>query len=231
VTIIEQCEALRAEVAGFGALRNADSDARVLRELQARIGEHCDGLQQSADRLAVLKDEQVRLPTRLKIERLRDVLVKMRDEVSATRRRPTDAANFLRSFKKLVDDSRIALEEALAVYITESQTIDAASLRQLEQLPRYAAQVQVLRELQRITPSRAAQLEPAELRNFLKRYASVRSSLREVDDLPPDVRAFLKEVDRGGARIELMTDVVRDWLTAKGLMKNVRVVISTSGSN
>jgi hypothetical protein len=119
----------------------------------------------------------------------------------------------------------------LGAYITESQTIDSASLRQLEQLPRYAAQVQILKDLQRTTPNRAAQLEPADLRQFLKRYASVRSSLREVDDLPPDVKAFLKEVDRGGARIELMTDVVREWLTAKGLIKNVRVVISTSGSN
>jgi hypothetical protein len=231
VTIIERCEAVRAEVASFGALRNADSDARVLRELQARISEYCDGLQQSVVRLAVLKDEQVRLPTRLKVERLRDVVVKMRDEVSQTRRRPGDAANFLRSFKKLVDDAKTAVEDALGAYITESQTIDSASLRQLEQLPRYAAQVQVLRELQRTTPSRAAQLEPADLRHFLKRYATVRSSLREVDDLPPDVKAFLKEVDRGGARLELMTDVVRDWLTAKGLIKNVRVVISTSGSN
>jgi hypothetical protein len=231
VTIIERSERLRAEVASFGSLRNADADARVLRELQARISEHCDGLQHSVVRLAVLKEEQVRLPTRLKVDRLRDVVVKMRDEVSDTRRRPGDAANFLRSFKKLVEDAKAAVEEALSAYITESQTIDSASLRQLEQLPRYAAQVQVLRELQRTTPNRAAQLEPVDLRQFLKRYASVRSSLREVDDLPPDVRAFLKEVDRGGARIELMTDVVRDWLTAKGLIKNVRVVISTSGSN
>jgi hypothetical protein len=102
VTIIERCESLRAEVAGFGALRNADSDARVLRELQARISEHCDGLQHSVVRFAVLKEEQVRLPIRLKVDRLRDVVVKMRDEVSDTRRRPADAANFLRSFKKLV---------------------------------------------------------------------------------------------------------------------------------
>ena len=231
MTIIERCEALRAEVAGFGALRSADSDARVLRELQARIAEHCDGLQHSVVRLAVLKEEQVRVPTRLKVDRLRDVVVKMRDEVTDTRRRPGDAANFLRSFKKLVEDAKAAVEDALGAYITESKTIDSASLRQLEQLPRYAAQVQVLQELQRMTPNRAAQLDPADLRQFLTRYASVRASLREVDDLPPDVRAFLKEVDRGGARIELMTDVVRDWLMAKGLMKNVRVVISTSGSN
>lgn len=229
MTIIEQSRELRDSIARYAAIRRADTDARALRELNTKVREQCDALEDTVAKLAVLREEQVRIPTRLRTDRLREVLVKLRDDITSAQKRPAEAANFLRSFKKLADDALAAVESALEAHIRESQTVDAASLRQLEQIPRFAGQVQMLRDLQRMTPARAALLPPADLRAFLQRHANVRTSLRDVENLPDDVRAFLKEVDKGGARIELLTDSVREWLTAKGLMQQIRVVISTPG--
>jgi hypothetical protein len=226
MTVLEQCSNARTDIERYAVLRKSETDARALRELHMKVREHCDALHGVAERLAVLRERQIRIPGRLRTERLLDNAAKLRDEVAATLRRPADAANFLRSFKKLSEDALSSLEAALDGYISESKTVDAATLRQLEQIPRFAQQVQTLRDLQRTTSTRAAQLPVDELRVFLERYARVRESLRDVEDLPAEVKTFLKEVDKGGARLELLTESVREWLATKKLIGNVRIVIA-----
>lgn len=230
MTVLEQCASARAEIEQYAVLRKSETDARALRELHTKVREQCDALQGSVERLTVLRQRQIRIPERFRPDRLLEGAARLRDEVATSRKRPAEAANFLRSFKKLSEDAVEAVEGALEGYVRESQTVDAASMRQLEQIPRFAQQVQTLRELQRTTPSRAAQLTVQELGVFLEKYARVRESLRDVEDLPTEVKAFLKEVDKGGARLELLTDAVREWLSKKGLIGNVRIVISSTSN-
>ena len=230
MTILEQCVTARAEIDRYALLRNAETDARALRELFAKLNEHCEALQASVDRIEVLKDLKIRIPGKLRPERLLDAARRLSKDVETSRRRPADAANFLRSFKKVSEDALGVLEGGLEAYIRESQTVDAASLKQLEGISRFASQVQALRDLQRTTPTRAAQLPVPELRQFLDRYARVREALRDVEELPTEVKTFLKEVDKGGARLELLTESVRDWLTTKGLIANVRIVIASASN-
>lgn len=228
MTVLEQCSNARGSIEQYSALRRSDSDARALRELQTKIREHCDALQSAVERLAVLRGRQVRIAARFKTERLLEIAGRLLEEVVRTRRRPADAATFLRALKKLSEDATEALGTALDGYVRESHTVDAASMRQLEQIPRFSRQVQTLRDLQRTTPSRAAQLGVHELGVFLDEYARVRESLRDVEDLSMEVKAFLKEVDKGGARLELLTASVREWLSTKGLLGSVRLIISST---
>jgi hypothetical protein len=135
-----------------------------------------------------------------------------------------------RSAEKVLGELAKLLESAVTSIEKSIPSIDETYLKEVEQIPGYADQVQtVRRERAALLSGRSLrEMEPDQLSIFLKRREVVKTLADRLtpEEFPKEVREFFSAMRRGGATLEKFTDTVRQWLADRDQLKNVRISLA-----
>lgn len=226
MTVIARCRELRAAIEAFGEARKAEAEAQALAQLSTSVATECDLLRDSVEKTRVLQEEGLPRPDPVNTQNLRKLFGEIRSSVTTTKKRPPQAAQFLRALKKVAEDAKSGVKNRITLSLKETRNSDSTALRQYEQVAGFTEEAQLLRALLQTPLEHVLSMPANELRNYLHRYTAVRAKL-PTEEWPAEVQTFLREANRGGAQLKLFTEGVREWLARKKLLESVRVIIAT----
>jgi hypothetical protein len=230
VTLPERCRNVRAQIDRRNELRRAHHDAKAFRERTSEFLEIRGAVSLELAKAQVLKKKTVAVG---KPPVVATALGLLNDCKSGLETNPTETSKdfgpLKRSLEKVRRDLSSAVEKALESVNRALPSIDESFLKLVELIPGYAMRVARIRE-ERDRLHRGTDLKsktPEELEQFLDRRDALRELADQLDptEFPEDVLEFFKAARRGGAPLEKFTDSVQKWLSQRGLLKSVRVVI------
>ena len=139
-----------------------------------------------------------------------------------------DYSHLLKRVRKVADELRSANAKSWTAVVTQHQGVDDAFLRKVEAFPGQAKRVAGIRVLLRDFQEAIASIPANEetYRRFEVCYAKLQEASSELDPkaFPEPVRKFFRSAQSAeGARLDLFTDDVRQWLDENGLVGGVRV--------
>lgn len=231
MTLPERCQNLRAQIERRNELRRAHHDAKAFRERTSEFLEIRSALSLDFARAQVLKKKTVALG---KMPGVAVALRLLKECETGLETNPTESSKdfglLKRSLEKCRKDLSSAVEQALDSLNRDLPSIDESFLKLVELVPGYATRVARIREerdrLGRGTDFKSKNAQ--ELEEFLDRRDALRELADQLDptEFPEDVLDFFRAARRGGgAPLEKFTDNVQQWLSERGLLKTVRVVI------
>ena len=231
MTIVERCNQLRQDIESRNTLRKAHNEAAAYRNRSEELREISGMLRSDFARIAVLKKALGSIQKLPVTSTAQQVLGELRATlVSDPAESGKDYGRFKRSLDKVVKDSGSAIDTALDSVKRDLPSIEESFLRQVELVPGHAEQVARIRRerslLQDGTDLRSK--TAAELEVFLNRRDELRKLADELDpgEFPKEVLEFFRAARRqGGAPLDKLTDEVRQWLSQRDQLKNVRVSV------
>src|ERR1700730_6744080 len=232
MTVFERCKNLREQIAQRDGLRRADKEAEAFR---ARVGELRPVRAQLAadvERLEVLQRKGVAI---IKPPLPTGALKVLRDCESGLAAVPAESGREFGRLKRAIDkvgeDLRSAANKALDAVTRDLPTIEESFLKQVELIPARKDQVARIRE-KRDALFKGKGLDllsktADDLEEFLDKRNELRALADELnpDEFPKEVLEFFKAVRQGGAPLDRLTDGVREWLAARGQLKDLRITI------
>jgi hypothetical protein len=232
MTVLERCQHLRERITQRDILRRADKEAEAFR---ARVGELRPTRAQLAsdvERLEVLQRKGVPI---IKPPLPTSALKVLKDCQSGLAANPTesgrDFGRLKRSLEKVGEELGAATNKALDLVTGDLPTIEESFLRQVELIPSRKEQVARIREKRdALFKGKAVDLRSRtaeDLEQFLDKRNELRALAEELnpDEFPKEVIEFFKAVRQGGAPLEKLTDAVREWLAARGQLKDLRITL------
>jgi hypothetical protein len=232
MTVFERCKNLREQIVQRDSLRRADKEAEAFRARVSELRPVRAQLAADVERLEVLQRKGVAiikppLPTAaLKI---------LRDCESSLVTIPTESGRefgrLKRAIEKVGEDLRSAANKALDAVTRDLPTIEESFLKQVELIPARKDQVARIREKRdSLFKGKGLDLRSKtaeDLEQFLDKRNELRVLAEELnpDEFPKEVLEFFRAVRQGGAPLDKLTDGVREWLTARGQLKDLRITI------
>jgi hypothetical protein len=230
VTLPERCRNVRTQIDRRNELRRAHHDAKAFRERTSEFLGIRSAVSLEFAKAQVLKRKTVTLGKTPVAAVALGLLEECKNGLEANPSESSkDFGPLKRSLEKVRKDLSSAVEKALESVNRDLPSIDESFLKLVELIPGYATRVARIREerdrLHRGTDLKSKNAE--ELEQFLDRRDALRELADQLDpaEFPEDVLEFFKAARRGGAPLEKFTDSVQEWLSQRGLLKNVRVVI------
>ncbi len=230
MTLPERCRNVGAQINRRNDLRRAHHDAKAFRERTSEFLGIRSAVSLEFAKAQVLKKKKVTLG---KTPVVAVALGLLKDCKTALETNPTESSKdfgpLKRSLEKVRRDLSSAVEKALESVNRDLPSIDESFLKLVELIPGYSTRVALIREerdrLHRGTDLKSKNAE--ELEQFLDKRDALRELADQLDpaEFPEEVLEFFKAARRGGAPLEKFTDSVQEWLSQRGLLKNVRVVI------
>jgi hypothetical protein len=229
--LLERCTNVRTQILKRNELRRAHKDAEAFRERAVELRLAREAVVGAFARVLVLRAKGVPL-VGLPLPAIAiGVLAECQAQLAANPNESgRDYGRLKRSLVKLGKDLLAVTEKAIESVRRDLPTVEEAFLRQVEVIPGYATQVASIRQ------QRDALLsgnDPRTSAEALEQFLDRREALRKLaDDLKPnefpgEVLEFFKAGRHGGAPLEKFTPAVRQWLSDRGLLQNVRVTVVT----
>lgn len=231
MTIVERSNQLHQQIDEHNILRKAHSDAAAYRNRSDELRQIANTLRGDFARIAVLKKTLGKIQKLPATSTAEEVLSEFRSSLMSTPAESgKDYGRFKRALDKVAKDANAAIDAALEGVKRDLPTIEESFLKQVELVSGYAEQVT------RIRQERSLLLDGSDLRSKtaaeLEIFLSKRDELRRLADkldpeeFPKEVLEFFKAARRqGGAPLEKLTESVREWLTQRDQLKNVRVSV------
>jgi hypothetical protein len=230
MTLPERCKNVRAQIERRNNLRVAHKGAEAFRARASELVGVRVEVVSELERIVVLRRKGL---TVVKPPALTLTLEVLRECESALQTNPTesgkDYGRLKRSIEKVRKEVASTAEKALEAVNRDLPSIEEGFLKQVELIPAYAGQVARIRE-QRDRLQRGTNLQSmsaAELEQFLDRRNALRVLADQLnpEEFPKEVLDFFKAARHGGAPLDKFTPTVREWLSQRDQLKNVRVSI------
>lgn len=230
MTLPERCRNLRAQIDQRNELRRAHHEAKAFRERTSELLGIRTQISSELAKLLVLKKKSVTIGKTPAVTGALGLLEECKRGLEVN---PTESGKDFGLLKRSVDKVRKGLETTVGSGLEsvnrDLPSIEESFLKLVELIPGYLTRVARIREgrdrLHRGTNLESMSAE--ELEEFLNR----RDALKELADqlnpaeFPKEVLEFFKAARRGGAPLEKFTSSVQEWLSQRGLLTSVRVVI------
>lgn len=134
-----------------------------------------------------------------------------------------------RSLNKVRNDVFKARDKALEAVSRALPNIEESFLKQVEVIPTYKARVEQIRQhrdrLQQGTNPSA--MTAQQLEHFLDNRDSLRQQAEALrpEEFPKEVLEFYRAARRGGIPLEKFSSTLKEWLSQRDQLRNVRVTI------
>lgn len=230
MTVLDRCTTVRSQIQARNALKLAYKNAETFRERATEVRELRSGLDEAISRLKVLKERDL-LPRVVPLPaKAATVVAKCQEGLAANPNEiGPDYGLLKRALGGLTKDILGVVDKVLEAVERDLPSVDEAFLKQVELVPGYQSKVLSIRQqrqafLQGTDPRRSAEA----LAQFLDRRTELRSLADDLkpSEFPIEVLDFFRAGRQGqGAPLEKFTDGVKQWLTERGLLKNVRVTV------
>jgi hypothetical protein len=227
--LLVRCTTIQSDILKRNDLRRAHKDAEAFRERAGELRTIRDVLADALERVVVLKTKGLSVTKAPTPTTAIAVLGECQDTLSET---PTesgkDYGRLKRSVDKLGRDLLSIADKAIESVRRDLPAVDEAFLKQVELIPGYAVRVATVRQ-QRDALLRGS--DPRESAQALRQFLDRREALGKLaDDLnptefPKEILEFFKAGRNGGAPLDKLTSTVREWLSERNLLKDVRVTV------
>lgn len=234
MTVLERCKNLRELITQRDVLRRADKEAEVFRARADELRPTRAQLSGDLERLEVLQRKGVAI---IKPPLPTNALRALKDYESSLEANPNesgrDFGRLKRSLEKVAEELRAAANKALEVVTGDLPAIEENFLKQVELIPSRKEQVARIRQKRdALFKGRTVDLRSKtaqDLEEFLDKRDELRALADELDpeEFPREVLEFFKAVRQGGAPLEKLTNSVREWLAARGQLKDLRITLGS----
>jgi hypothetical protein len=230
MNVLERCQLLRTEIDKYETLTRVDDDARVFRQRAQEIGSVRENIRIWIAKRAVLAARNSGVAP---LPSLSKHIALVRDYRESVASSPQDAGKVYvqlkRTLTKLATDTSEAVAAAIATVKAEMPSVEEPFLKAVERIPGYEEKVARIRAERALVTLNAApqDLGPDQLAQFLDargRLQSLADELRPAE-FPREVLEFFQALRRGGLPVDRLTDVVRGWLDAHGLLNRLRITL------
>jgi hypothetical protein len=234
MTICVRCTALNQQITRRNSLRLAYKEAEVLRERAGWVRPLREQLNEDADKIRVLQRKGIAVVKPSGATAALDTLRQFEDSVSGNA--PESGREFgrlKRAIEKLAESLGSSVNTVLKTVVPDLSSISEPILKQIELLPGRKEQVARIRtKREELFSGRSTSLEAkssVDLESFLDNLNELRALADELSpqEFPKEVLEFFKAVRQGGAPLDKLTESVREWLAARGQLKDLRITIAT----
>jgi len=159
---------------------------------------------------------------------LSKLLLKARQEAPEDFSKGNDYSRFRKRLDAMNSELESLVDKVWKEFLAEFPPVDEKLLDDLTTIPgqeQAVKQVRLLKSELQIATARPPKVDD-ELKAILKRAEALRAKLADLSDAhyPIPVRQFLRAAQQpGGAELGLLTDDVRQWLKARGLIDRIRL--------
>ena len=229
MNIFERCRVLRREVEEYEALKRAEHDASVFRDRAKEIADARAALDRAFQKRDVLVSRNLPVRPLPASARAAALIADYRATVDTPEEAAKVYTQLKRTLNKLVSDTAQGVTDAIAALGAEMPSVEEPFLKAVEGIPGYEERVHRIRsERAAVTLNAAPQdLGPEQLARFLDarhRLHALAGDLRPAE-FPREVLDFFQALRRGGLPVDRLTDSVRSWLDAHGLLKRLRITL------
>jgi hypothetical protein len=232
MTIQDRCNELLTKIESRTKLRLADKEAEALRRRAEELRLSRVEIANQLARLAVLRRRGVDMmkpPSPLAAVALLQVT---RNALSGS---PVEVSKVLGQLKRVIETFRKGVEAAAEKTIErvnrDLPSIDEGFLKQVEMIPEYVQQVANIRVKRDnlLKGLDVKMMTPSQLDEFLDSREALRSLTDQLlpAEFPNEVLDFFKAARHGGAPLDKFTNTVREWLSKRDQLKNVRVIVKS----
>jgi hypothetical protein len=225
----ERFRALREKIIRRDTLQRESKEAEKyierLREIKGLREQLVEGIQ----RVGVLRSHRIEIgqlrDTSSALQALTNYQLKVSESPGESGREHGLVKKALDSLCGSVDE---AADASLKRVIAAIPTVEEVFLRQVETNPLYAKQVADVRAARDALKREAltAGSSSAELSQFLTKREALRTLAEQLkpSEFPQEVLDFFKAA-RQGAPLEKLTDTVKQWLTERDQLRNIRLIV------
>jgi hypothetical protein len=225
----ERFRALREKIIKRDTLQRESEEAEKYIERVREIKPLRDRLVEGTERVRVLRSHRIEVgqlrDTGSTLQALRNYQLKVSESPGESGREHGLAKRTLDSLCGSVDE---AADASLKRVIGAIPTVEEVFLRQVETNPLYAKQVAEVRAARDALKREAvtAGSSSEELADFLRKREALRTLAERLkpSEFPQEVLDFFKAA-RQGAPLEKLTDTVKQWLTERDQLRNIRVIV------
>lgn len=229
MNLLERCTNIRAQILKRNDLRRAHTDAEAFRERVGELQIAREAVAAAFARVLVLRAKGV---TVLKLPSPATAMTVLGECQAKLSENPVesgrDYGRLKRSIDKLGKDLLGVAEKAIETVRRDLPSVEEAFLKQVEVIPGYATQVANIRQQRdALLNGNDPRTSAAALEQFLDRRHALRKLADDLkpDEFPGEVLEFFKAGRHGGAPLEKLTPTVRQWLSDRDLLRNVRVTV------
>lgn len=230
MTLPERCRNVRAQIEQRNTLARAHREAEAFRvqlndlqPVRLEIGAELDKLKVFKEKAIPVTKPPIPATAQAALAECQQALVTNPKEIGK------DFGKLKRAVEKVRKDVVHAREQALEAMNRTLPNIEESYLRQVELVPGFKNRVERIRQrrdhLQQGTNPNA--MTAAQLEHFLDQRDSLRKEAEELkpEEFPKEVLDFFSAARRGGIPLEKFTSGLKEWLSERGQLKNVRVTI------
>jgi hypothetical protein len=230
VTLPERCRNVRAQIEQRNTLGRAHQEAEAFRvqlndlqPVRLEIGAELDKLGVFKKKAILVTKPPIPATARAALAECQQALATKPKEIGK------DFGKLKRAVEKVRKDVVHAREKALEAMSRTLPNIEESYLRQVELVPGFKIRVERIRQkrddLQQGTNPSA--MTAAQLERFLDQRDSLRKEAEELkpEEFPKEVLDFFSAARREGIPLEKFTSSLKEWLSERGQLKNVRVTI------
>jgi len=229
--LVDRCALMRSQIHQRNNIRRAQKEAQSFTERAGELRAARETVGNALQRLVVLKAKGINVGKLPSPSTAMTILLECELMLSDN---PTDSGKdygrLKRSIEKLGKDLTEVATRATESLRRDLPSVDEAFLRQVEVIPGYATRVANVRQqrdgiLNGNDPNGSAEA----LGQFLDRRQALRKLADDLspDEFPKEVLEFFKAGRHGGAPLDKLTNTVREWLSERDLLKNIRVTVVT----
>lgn len=237
--LLDDSAKLRAALVQHLALKDAGQQATAFRSRATQLTPLAEGLSRAQRDWSALREAGLPVsPPQPKSglrSRAQDLLARFRADRSTLLAADEKLRfEFRPAVRKAAEELDALTSEAWMTYMARRGDFPGDQiLTALAAIPTYATHVQRIREaasdFHQLTerPPAAADVESALARvEAARRKKDDALAAMKGDDLPPEVLTFLRKTGQGGAALSDLTEMVGEWLKARGLVSAFRIVPS-----
>jgi hypothetical protein len=230
MTLPERCRNVRAQISDRNRLKAAHQEADAFRMQLNAINPARTEIAAELTKLLVFKKRAILANKPPAPAVAQAILAECKQGLAASPNEiGKDFGKLKRALEKVRKDLVNARDKALEAISRTLPNIEESYLKQVEVIPGYQARVNRIRqERDRLhlgtTPSSMTAMQ---LEHFLDERDSLRQHAEELkpEEFPKEVLDFFSAARRGGIPIEKFTSSLKEWLSQRGQLKNVRVTI------
>jgi hypothetical protein len=230
MTLPERCRNLRAQIAERNRLKAAHHEADAFRRQFNEINDARTQITAEVAKLLVFKKRAILVNKPPSPIVPKTILAECKQQLAANPNEiGKDFGRLKRSLEKVRKDLVSVRDKTLEAVNRTLPNIEESYLKQVEVVPGYESRVcRIRQERDRLQQGTIpSSMTAAQLDHFLDQRDALRQHAEELQpqEFPKEVLDFFSAARRGGIPFEKFTSSLREWLSERGQLKNVRVTI------
>lgn len=233
-TLPARAKALRERLVALDRLGANVEETRLLADLRSDLEQPAAELSRALEQFALLKGSGIETPEPSSLatarKRAATLVERFKEErKAATLKKGSGWSNLLKEIKAASIEVSSAIERSWKEYRQNVFTGEAPSLvkGRIAFTPANNAAFRAYEELHRAFRSEFEKVPADKAAIERVKYLAARLSetAKAFDfDVPADVKRFLEAIQTGGAKLDLLTDAVLEWLKENNASDNYRIV-------